>query len=328
MLASPTVRDRIRIGPAGWSYKDWDGIVYPKPRPRGFHPAAFLAQYFDTIELNSTFYRIPAAEMAKAWAAKTTDVNPRFLFTAKLHQAFTHQRNATAADERAMRAVLDALAGRGVLGAVLLQFPWSCRNTPENRDYIGRLLRSFAGYPNVVEVRHGSWNDPGFLAWLRERNAGICDLDQPLIGRSLGPSASVTSAVGYVRMHGRNYGEWFRSTKNREQARHASAQGKPAEPAAAEYFAPEEGSRRYDYLYSDRELTGWAPRIEQIASHSQVTFVIANNHFEGKAVVNGLQLSSMMLGRHPEPPATLLERYPQLAHLASSTKPDTFELRP
>jgi uncharacterized protein YecE (DUF72 family) len=64
---------RIRIGPAGWSSPDWEGQVYQKPKPRGFDPLAYLAQYFDTIEINSTFYRIPSAAMAKQWVQRVAE---------------------------------------------------------------------------------------------------------------------------------------------------------------------------------------------------------------------------------------------------------------
>jgi uncharacterized protein YecE (DUF72 family) len=86
----------IRIGPAGWSYKDWEGIVYPVSKPKGFHPASYLAQYFDTIEINSTFYRSPEAGIAKGWARRV-EGNPNFRFTARLFRSFTHARNATSA---------------------------------------------------------------------------------------------------------------------------------------------------------------------------------------------------------------------------------------
>src|SRR5688572_10217072 len=73
----------IRFGPAGWIYKDWAGIVYPAPKPRGFDPLTYLAGFFDTIEVNSTFYRPATRETAEKWIARTRP-NPAFTFTAKL----------------------------------------------------------------------------------------------------------------------------------------------------------------------------------------------------------------------------------------------------
>ena len=82
----------VFIGPAGWSYDDWEGIVYPQKKPRGFRPPAYLAQWFNTIELNNTFYHPPAAKMSERWVADVSD-RPDFLYTAKLWQRFTHERS-------------------------------------------------------------------------------------------------------------------------------------------------------------------------------------------------------------------------------------------
>ena len=85
----------LRIGPAGWAYKDWAGYVYPQPRPKNFHPATFLAEYFDTIEINTSFYHPMQADHAAQWIERVSG-NPRFLFTAKLWKKFTHEHDATA----------------------------------------------------------------------------------------------------------------------------------------------------------------------------------------------------------------------------------------
>src|SRR5437588_3776245 len=119
---------KIKIGPAGWTYKDWEGIVYPqKPGPK-FDPLEYLARFFDTVEINSTFYRPPTAQTGRAWAARVAD-HAEFSFTAKLHQVFTHERGkATAADEKLFRAGIDPLVEAQRLGAILIQFPWSFKN--------------------------------------------------------------------------------------------------------------------------------------------------------------------------------------------------------
>ena len=141
----------IRVGPAGWHYDDWAGLVYPAPRPRGFDPLRYLAGYFDTIELNSTFYRPAAEKTARSWAARV-EANPRFRFTAKLWRRFTHQRKEAWTQDEVdqVRAGLDPLHRTGRLGAVLLQFPWSFRRTDENRDWLGDVADAFAAYPLVI----------------------------------------------------------------------------------------------------------------------------------------------------------------------------------
>jgi len=195
----------IRVGPAGWSYADWAGIVYPARKPRGFHEAAYLAEYFDTIEINTSFYHPLRPEYCRQWIERVSP-NPRFLFTAKLWQKFTHESGAGSDDERAVRAGFNVLRDAGKLGAVLLQFPFSFHRTPENVTHLKSLLKQFADYPLVVEVRHATWNDKAFYALLHERGVGFCNIDQPLIGRSLKPSDRATSA--YISQQ---VGPWLRT---------------------------------------------------------------------------------------------------------------------
>jgi uncharacterized protein YecE (DUF72 family) len=280
----------IRVGPAGWSYADWDGIVYPRPRPRGFHEAEYLAQFFDTVEINTSFYQPLRAAMAKSWVTRV-EQNPDFKFTSKLWRRFTHERRANHEDEKTFKAGLAPLAAAGRLGALLVQFPWSFKNTRESREYLGALVVQFMEYPLVVEVRHASWNQPEIFQLLAELGVGFCNLDQPVIGRSMGPSERATAAVGYVRLHGRNYEQWF------------SSEDRPEE--------------RYNYLYSLAELEPWAQRIKQVARQAEVTYVIANNHFEGKAIVNALQLTRLISDRPVTVPESLAERYPELRQIAA-----------
>jgi uncharacterized protein YecE (DUF72 family) len=284
----------IRIGPAGWVYKDWAGIVYPKPLPRGFRPIAYLSQWFDTLEINTSFYGPPKAETTRAWAQDVA-VNSRFRFTAKLWRGFTHERNATLQDEKLFKDGMASLVEANLLGAVLMQFPISFKNTAENRQYLADLQRRFADYPLVLEVRHGSWNDAGVLEMLAELGIGFCNIDQPLLGRSLGPSAQVTSPVGYVRLHGRNYKNWF--TENQ----------KPSD--------------RYDYLYSLNELEPWVDRVRMISEkRRESVFVVSNNHYEGKAVVNAFQLTALLLDRPVKPPEHLIARYPELRQISTDSQ--------
>ena len=281
----------IRIGPAGWSYTDWGGVVYPSPKPRDFHEAAFLAQYFDTIEINTSFYQPPRPQIAEQWVERVA-ANPRFQFTAKLWQRFTHEGGGSAEDERLVREGFAPLAAANKLGAVLMQFPFSFHNTPENNAYLKQLLERFGDYCLVVEVRHGSWNDKEFFAMLHSRGAGFCNIDQPLIGRNLEPTERATGPVGYIRLHGRRYDTWFSDD--------------PETP-------PEE---RYNYLYNDEELAPWANRVRHVSEHSRATYVITNNHYLGKGAVNALQLMSLLSGAKVKVPEPLREHYPQLNQIA------------
>jgi uncharacterized protein YecE (DUF72 family) len=283
----------IRIGPAGWSYSDWAGYVYPTPRPKGFHEATYLAQFFDTIEINTSFYQPLNPEHAKQWLERVS-ANPRFVFTAKLWQKFTHDASATSEDERAVRAGFDVLYGSGKLGAVLLQFPFAFHRTTETTAYLEKLLKRFADYPLAVEVRHATWNDAEIFALLREHHAAFCNIDQPVIGRSLEPSEVITSSIGYVRLHGRRYDTWFRDDPEVQQ------------------------HERYNYLYSREELAPWADRIKAVSEDTRNTFVITNNHYLGKAVVNALELISMLKSSKVQVPDPLRLRYPGLESIAAN----------
>lgn len=296
---------RILVGPAGWSYADWNGIVYPAHRPRGFHEANYLSGYFDTIEINTSFYRPLRVSHAAQWLDRVA-ANPRFLFTAKLWQKFTHEGDTTLEDVKAVRAGFDILHGAGRLGAVLLQFPFSFHHTPENLARLKQILNSFREYPLAVEVRHSSWSHKDFYEFLHQRSVGFCNIDQPVIGRSVVPSDLATSPVGYIRLHGRRYDTWFSDD--------------PTTP-------PEE---RYNYLYSETELEPWAERVQHVAENTRSTFVVTNNHFRGKAIVNALQLIHLLTGSKVNVPEPLRQHYPQLDAIASepSKEPTLFPLTP
>ncbi len=277
----------IRVGPAGWSYRDWEGVVYPVDKPKGFDPLRYLARYFDTIEINSTFYRPARPDVARRWARRVAE-NDRFRFTAKLWRRFTHDRgSAWSRDEAdAAREAFDALADAGRLGALLVQFPWSFKaNEASSLEWLDDVIGEFSAFPLVVEVRHASWNKPEFYSWLRERRCGFVNIDQPLFGRSIEPSSRATAPVGYVRLHGRNYQDWFREGAGRDA--------------------------RYDYLYSTEELQGWVERARELASGGAVedVYVITNNHYRGQAAANAIMLAGMLHSRPQRAPASLVDAF-------------------
>lgn len=269
----------IRVGPAGWSYKDWEGIVYP-PHGSKFDHLAYLAHYFDTIEVNSSFYRIPPPTHAKSWVRRVGE-NPAFKFTAKLFRGFTHEKEAAENDVAAFRNFLDPLVEGDRFGALLVQYPWSTKATPEQLDAIRRTLDAFSDYPCALEVRHASFQTEEFLSELRRRNVGFVNIDQPLFSDSVKPSGEVTGSVSYIRLHGRNYKKWF---------------------------AHEESWERYDYLYSEKELEPWIERAEEMSKASDV-FVVTNNHFRGQAAVNAVEFKRS-LKQQAEVPGRLRETYP------------------
>jgi uncharacterized protein YecE (DUF72 family) len=290
------------VGTAGWTYKDWEGIVYPPQIKKSQHPVEYMAQYFDMLEINTSFYGHIKPEWGKLWCRKARQANSGFLFTAKLNRAFTHSPIAVVEstssetihigpnDEPWAKAGFDSIAEESMLGAVLAQFPISFKNTDRNRDYLDGLIEKFRQYPLVVEVRHNSWTNEGTLRYFAQKHVAFCNIDQPLLGKSVTPSAQVTSSIGYVRLHGRNYEQWFDS---------------------------DSGADRYNYLYNQTELETWKGRIDTIAAMVNKTFVVNNNHFEGRAAVNALQLKSMLSGGPVKVPPSLLSRYWELAEIAA-----------
>jgi uncharacterized protein YecE (DUF72 family) len=286
----------ILIGTAGFSYKDWEGVVYPPDlKRRKLHPLEYLAQFFDCCEINTSFYGHIRPSVGKGWCEKTAAVNPEFQFTAKLFQGFTHaprgtrppspfQLTVSTEEEKLAREGLDSIAREGKLGAVLIQFPVSFKNADDTRDYLFQLIAKFKEYPRVLEIRHESWNDPDILSRLAEQGVGFCNIDQPHLGESIRETQHVTSPVGYVRLHGRNYKEWFQAGNRND---------------------------RYNYLYKPGELEGWKYKITNISRNSEKTFAITNNHYQGQAAVNALELKNMLSGKKVKAPHTLVEHYPE-----------------
>lgn len=290
----------IRVGPAGWSYPDWEGRVYPRHKPRGFHALHFLAPFVDCIEINSSFYALPRAQHSSRWAQHVAGQR-EFRFVAKLLQDFTHGSQAPESAEGSeqcdweskaadWRAGVEPLVRRGLLAAVLVQFPITFHNGPQEVQRLGRIRGLLEDLPLVLEVRHDSWFTPPALAEISGLGFSLAHLDLPAAWNHPPVRHRPTGPIGYLRLHGRNEGEWFRRSAGRDQ--------------------------RYDYLYSPPEVGELAERARSIASETDATYVITNNHFEGQALANALELRWLLNQRQPVPaPAELVATYPHLESL-------------
>lgn len=288
MTTNNATRGKFWIGPSGWSYADWNGIVYPAASPRRFKPLAHLARYFNAVEVNSSFYRIPSARMTAAWPKL---VPADFRFAVKLTQIFTHERQAYPG-ANAVNAFVEALAplhAAGNLGPLLIQFPWSFRFDPDAATRLTRLSEDFAPFERFIEVRHASWATDEARAVLR-RHGGYCNIDQPQLRDCLGPTTHVFDRDAYVRLHGRNARNWF-------------AENQPA-------------FERYNYLYSEEELREWVRRLNEIAGEAENTYVFANNHYRGQGAVNALELRAALTGAPVDAPRELVDAYPRLKRIA------------
>jgi uncharacterized protein YecE (DUF72 family) len=288
----------LYVGTAGWSYPHWNGVVYPKTYSSGHHSAGFnrlefLAERFDTVEINNSFYQPLKPEITKLWM-KSVSANPRFQFTAKLNQQFTHARDLNECAIDTFKQGLWPLLRSRKLGALLMQFPWSFRFTPENQEFLIRLRRAFHEFPLVAEMRHSSWLAEDAVGTFLDYRIGFCNIDQPEYTSAMPPTAYLTSNVGYIRLHGRNPKNSLGAFDRQSPAR----------------------LRQHDYLYSDAELAEWGKRIERVSRYADSTFVIFNNDAAGKSVVNALQLQAMLAGQ-PTAPLHILKdlrrKYPQYA---------------
>jgi uncharacterized protein YecE (DUF72 family) len=304
--APPGERAAIRVGTAGWSYPSgkgtWNGIFYPAAgrRPRGspkFDELAFYAEHFETVEINSSFYRIPAAATAKQWAART----PRsFEFSLKLYQKFTHPEMFTKAtggdasdlgpgDVDEFRMAIDPLAQAGKLGPLLAQFPASFKNEPASRDYLEWLLNSFRDYMIAVELRHRSWSDEhaAVLQMLRAHKAAWAQIDEPKFRDSIRQRLFADAgAFYYLRLHGRNAAQWWKHEKSED---------------------------RYNYLYSPEELEPFAEAAEEASRAVRKAYLYANNHFSAKSVANAVILRHKLGQDLPgEYPPEFVEHFPDV----------------
>ena len=183
-----------------------------------------------------------------------------------------------------VRRSMTPLAEAGKLGALLIQFPWSYRHTPENREHMDAVFSHLRDFPLAVEVRHSSWDSDAFYDFLREHKVAFCNIDQPVIGKSIRPAAITTARLGYFRMHGRNYENWFKEDAGRDA--------------------------RYDYLYSKEEIRQLSGQIRNVQQSTEETYAVTNNHFRGQALVNAMEILEELDGTPPEVPPLLAAAYP------------------
>jgi len=325
----------LRIGTSGWSYPagkgTWNGLFYPASRSarqgtKGFDELRFYAEHFDTVEVNSTFYGQPRADVTRSWAERTP---PGFEFSVKLYQKFTHPKmfkqavvktalrqgagqspshdtdsmldllaQVTPGDLDDFRAGIDPLAAAGKLGALLAQFPASFKDSPASRDYLAHLLRGLGDYPLAVELRHRSWSDEiaATLSMLNAFGAAWVQIDEPKFRFSIRQNylPNVTSFY-YMRLHGRNAAQWWRHDKSED---------------------------RYNYLYSAGELQEFADVAGAAKALVKKSYLYTNNHFSAKSVVNAVmlkaQLGEPIEGEYPEP---LINQYPELSALLREVHP-------
>ena len=263
------------IGTSGWSYPKgegtWKGYFYPAGK---INELEYYSQFFNTVEINSSFYRPPDPAYVYNWARR---VPPGFLFTVKLWQKFTHPRMykeaygeeavISQADVDQFNRSLEPLAKYQKLGALLAQFPPSFKNDDYGRQILGAVIKAFGRYPLAVELRHRSWSDDDSTArFLMERNVAWVQIDEPKFDTSVAREVPVTAGMAYFRFHGRNAADWWTG----------------------------DSETRYKYLYSPEEITGLADRVKGAGEKVKTLFAFFNNHWQGYAPRNAIDLKKAL----------------------------------
>ncbi len=262
---------QIYIGTSGWSYPKgegtWNGYFYP---PGTKSELEFYNRFFNTVEVNSSFYRPPNPGFVANWAKRTP---AGFLFTVKLWQKFTHPgmyressgEEAVISNEdiNMFRQSLEPLVGAGKMGALLAQFPPSFKNNAYGQQILGAIARHFGRYRLAVELRDKSWSDdPRTADFLKANNISWVQIDEPKFSSSIAAEVPLTSDMAYFRFHGRNAIDWWRGN----------------------------AETRYKYLYSGTEIDELAEKVKKAAQQSSVTFAFFNNHWKAFAPHNANDL--------------------------------------
>jgi len=276
----------MSIGIAGWSYQDWEGIVYTEPK---MDQLVYVSRFVDCIEINSTFYRPPFSKTVRSWLERTSDRSD-FFFTAKLHRSFTHDQQidpeVVTQFHRGFAPFLEAQK----LRHLLVQFRYDFADAERTRRHLANIVAPFKdAFSLVVELRHKSWEDQAALDFLEQLGVTVCNLDYPTSKQSFNLQHCTVGRAGYFRMHGRNTEKWF-SKAGRDET--------------------------YNYYYNERELAGIKGRLDELGKAFEALTVIANNHYRGAELANAIELKALISGQKQPVPEGLLQTYPNLAKIA------------
>jgi len=261
----------IYIGTSGWSYPKgdgtWKGYFYPAGK---INELEYYSQFFNTVEINSSFYRPPNPGYVYNWVRRT----PRdFLFTVKLWQKFTHPKmyqEATGeeavisqSDVDVFNRSIEPLAKYEKLGALLAQFPPSFKNDGYGQQILGAVIKTFGYYRLAVELRHRSWSDDSnTIEFLRNNNVSWVQIDEPKFQSSVAEEIPLTSDMAYFRFHGRNAEMWWKGNTE----------------------------TRYNYLYSPAEIDELGSKVKVAVEQTNLTFAFFNNHWQGHAPRNAIDM--------------------------------------
>ena len=276
----------VYVGIAGWSYPDWQGIVYTESK---MDQLVYVSRFVDCIEINSTFYRPPFAKTVRSWLERTSE-RSGFFFTAKLHKSFTHEGKIDPEIVTQVHRGFEPFLEAGKLKHLLVQFRYDFADGTPARQHLAHIVSRFTdAFSLVVELRHKSWEEQEALDFLQQLGVTVCNLDYPTSSRSFNLQHCTVGRSGYFRMHGRNVEKWF-SKAGRDET--------------------------YNYYYNERELAGIKGRLDELGKAFEALTVIANNHYRGAELANAIELKALVSGQKQPVPEGLLKTYPNLARIA------------
>lgn len=251
----------IRIGTSGYSFPDWKTTFYPADIDKGKMLDHYV-NYFPTVEINSTYYRIPHPAVMYNIVKKAPD---NFDFIIKVPQSFTHKRTDFENDAETYREALKPFEDAGNLTGLLAQFPYSFKNTTDHLEYISLVNNLVAPHRLFVEFRHNSWVNRPMYDHLKRNSIGYVCVDEPQMSALLKPDLFATTDTAYIRLHGRNNEKWWNG-----------------------------GELRYDYDYSETELENWRNKVMKIKAKVQKVYVFFNNCHHGQAAKNALEFMNLL----------------------------------
>jgi uncharacterized protein YecE (DUF72 family) len=186
----------VRVGCSGWMYDDWRGRLYPESAPKR-RWLELYAEHFDTVEVNSTFYRLARREAVSAWVEQTP---PGFLFAVKASRYLTHVKRFIDIHDGIARFYepLEPLRESGRFGPVLWQLPENFHRDDERLRAWLQVLDSAPPSRHTIEFRHRSWFAPEVMGALRSRGVALTIGDHPTRPFQ---SQEMTAPWTFVRLH-------------------------------------------------------------------------------------------------------------------------------
>ncbi len=247
----------IKIGTSGYSFEDWIGTFYPEDIQKG-KMLDYYIKHFPTVEINSTYYRIPHPAVMANIEKKTPD---NFEFMVKTPSTVTHKRKNIKSSVDEFKECLKPMQESGKLKGLLAQFPYSFKYDEKNLDYIKRCREMLSDYPLFVEFRHAGWVNRRMYDAFKADDIGYVAVDEPPLPGLLKPDLFNTTDTAYIRLHGRNAEKWW-----------------------------DGGPLRYDYDYKPEELEEWKNKLKKIEEKAKKVYIFFNNCHLGQAVKNAREL--------------------------------------